>query len=123
MSVRELLQTNEEAAIEKFKKECEPLKLTPGASSKLISMFRAAFSPSVSQESEITWDHVKPLTANEQFPYENLPEPANPAELLKELVVCKLNGGLGTTMGCKFPKPLNKSEISTTSIMLMSHLF
>lgn len=106
MSVRELLQTNEEGAIEKFKKEIEPLKLNPGARDKLISMFRAAFSPSVAQESEITWDYVKPLTANEQFPYENLPEPSNPADLLKELVVCKLNGGLGTTMGCTFPKSL-----------------
>ena len=106
MSVRELLQTNEEAAIEKFKKEVAPLKLNPGAEEKLITMFKAAFSPSVSQESEITWDYVKPLTPNEQFPYENLPDPSDPSGLLNQLVVCKLNGGLGTTMGCTFPKSL-----------------
>lgn len=82
------------------------MKLNPGAEEKLISMFRAAFSPSQSQESEITWDYVKPLTANEQFPYEDLPEPTNSTELLNQLVVCKLNGGLGTTMGCTFPKSL-----------------
>ena len=125
MSVRELLQTNEEAAIEKFKKEVAPLKLNPGAEEKLITMFKAAFSPSVSQESEITWDYVKPLTPNEQFPYENLPDPSDPSGLLNQLVVCKLNGGLGTTMGCTFPKSLIVCKSIADSInnpMFISHI-
>ncbi|KAH0787914.1 UTP--glucose-1-phosphate uridylyltransferase family protein [Histomonas meleagridis] len=105
-SVKELLSVNEEAAMEKLKKEIEPLKLNPGAQAKLITMFKAAFSPSVAQESEIVWDYVKPLTPSEQFPYENLSEPSDPVALLKQLVVIKLNGGLGTTMGCTFPKSL-----------------
>ncbi len=40
-------------------------------------------------------------------PYDNLEVPSDPAEIkkmLSKLVVVKLNGGLGTSMGCKGPK-------------------
>ena len=69
-------------------------------------MFSAAFSPSIGQESEIVWEYVKPMTHEQLFAYENLKEPENPKELLNQLVIVKLNGGLGTTMGCTFPKSL-----------------
>ena len=38
--------------------------------------------------------------------YEDLPNPAphSSKQALDKLVVCKLNGGLGTTMGCQGPK-------------------
>ena len=41
------------------------------------------------------------------LPYETLPKPSNNDEIkamLDKLVVVKLNGGLGTSMGCKGPK-------------------
>ncbi|EAY14496.1 UTP--glucose-1-phosphate uridylyltransferase family protein [Trichomonas vaginalis G3] len=104
MSVASLMATDEKAALQLLREKVAPLKLSKGAEDKLVSMFKAAFSKD--SEAEINWDFVKPLTPNEQFPYENLAEPANPAELLKQLVVVKLNGGLGTTMGCTFPKSL-----------------
>lgn len=37
------------------------------------------------------------------MPYADLPESTNP-QLLDKLAVLKLNGGLGTTMGCVGPK-------------------
>jgi UTP--glucose-1-phosphate uridylyltransferase len=104
MSVSKLMQTDEKAAIELFIEKCKPLDLTKGAQDKLVSMFKDAFSKN--SEAEIDWNFVKPLTAKEQFPYEELSEPTNPEELLKQIVVVKLNGGLGTTMGCTFPKSL-----------------
>lgn len=42
-------------------------------------------------------------------PYEKIKEkglPENVADSLNKLVVVKLNGGLGTSMGCKGPKSL-----------------
>ena len=104
MSVASLLKTDEQAALNLFKEKCKPLNLSKGAEDKLLSMFKAAFGKD--SDSEIVWDYVKPLTEKEQFPYENLPEPSNAKELLNQLVVVKLNGGLGTTMGCTFPKSL-----------------
>ena len=41
------------------------------------------------------------------MPYDTLPKPASDEEIrsmLNKLVVVKLNGGLGTSMGCKGPK-------------------
>ncbi|CAI7815620.1 unnamed protein product, partial [Closterium sp. NIES-53] len=56
----------------------------------------------------IQWDKIKSPTDQEVVPYDDLPEvPQDPAvvkELLSKLAVMKLNGGLGTTMGCTGPK-------------------
>ncbi|TKR80551.1 hypothetical protein L596_014609 [Steinernema carpocapsae] len=41
-----------------------------------------------------------------QRDYDKLPECKNAKEVLEKVVVVKLNGGLGTTMGCKGPKSL-----------------
>lgn len=106
MSVKDMMATDEAAALAALREKCKPLELSKGAEDKLISMFKAAFSKD--SESEIVWDYVKPLTPNEQFPYEELAEPTDPKAILDQLVVVKLNGGLGTTMGCTFPKSLIK---------------
>ncbi|CAI5963585.1 unnamed protein product [Closterium sp. NIES-64] len=61
----------------------------------------------------IQWDKIKSPTDQEVVPYDDLPEvPQDPAvvkELLSKLAVMKLNGGLGTTMGCTGPKSANPS--------------
>jgi UTP--glucose-1-phosphate uridylyltransferase len=49
------------------------------------------------------WNKVKPLDNSKVVPYSNLAIEARP-ELLDKLAVLKLNGGLGTTMGCVGPK-------------------
>lgn len=54
----------------------------------------------------IDWDLIEPPNKDEMVKYDNLDAPS--AEKIKKLAnklaVLKLNGGLGTTMGCKGPK-------------------
>ncbi|GJP51765.1 hypothetical protein CLOM_g10908, partial [Closterium sp. NIES-68] len=56
----------------------------------------------------IQWDKIKSPTDKEVVPYDDLPavpeDPAVVKALLSKLAVMKLNGGLGTTMGCTGPK-------------------
>ncbi|XVF80788.1 hypothetical protein PTKIN_Ptkin15bG0103300 [Pterospermum kingtungense] len=56
----------------------------------------------------IEWSKIQTPTDEVVVPYDTLaPTPEDPAEtkkLLDKLVVLKLNGGLGTTMGCTGPK-------------------
>jgi UTP--glucose-1-phosphate uridylyltransferase len=106
MTVRELMNSDPDAAVEKFTAKVKSLNLTPSAEARLLSMFKSAFLPGSSQHIEIDWNLVESLTDDEMFPYDQLPDPPNPSELLNQLVVLKLNGGLGTTMGCQFPKSL-----------------
>ncbi|XP_078178304.1 UTP--glucose-1-phosphate uridylyltransferase-like isoform X1 [Carex rostrata] len=57
---------------------------------------------------QINWSKIQTPTDELLLPYETLPpSPQDPEEikkLLDKLVVLKLNGGLGTTMGCTGPK-------------------
>lgn len=56
----------------------------------------------------IDWTQVEPVEPTKLMDWEALPEcPEDQAvrhELLDKLVILKLNGGLGTTMGCTLPK-------------------
>ncbi|PSS00274.1 UTP--glucose-1-phosphate uridylyltransferase like, partial [Actinidia chinensis var. chinensis] len=56
----------------------------------------------------VDWNKIQTPTDKVVVPYDSLaPTPEDPAEtkkLLDKLVVLKLNGGLGTTMGCTGPK-------------------
>ncbi|KAF5747995.1 hypothetical protein HS088_TW05G00726 [Tripterygium wilfordii] len=56
----------------------------------------------------VEWSKIQTPTDEVVVPYDSLaPTPDDPAEtkkLLDKLVVLKLNGGLGTTMGCTGPK-------------------
>ena len=52
------------------------------------------------------WDSVKTPDQNFLVPYANLKNPDSKAiqKSLSKVAVCKLNGGLGTSMGCQSPK-------------------
>ncbi|CAK9873615.1 unnamed protein product [Sphagnum jensenii] len=56
----------------------------------------------------IQWEKIKPPTDEVVVPYDKLTafsdDPARIKSLLDKLAVLKLNGGLGTTMGCTGPK-------------------
>jgi len=56
--------------------------------------------------SSIEWQEIQPPPADTVIPYKRLFESQieNPKDLLSKLIVVKLNGGLGTTMGCEGPK-------------------
>ena len=54
----------------------------------------------------ISWDRIDPLPQDAVRDYSSLnaPEASKIKEMLNKLVVVKLNGGLGTSMGCVGPK-------------------
>ncbi|GAA5987915.1 hypothetical protein JCM11641_004580 [Rhodosporidiobolus odoratus] len=54
---------------------------------------------------KIDWEKIEPPTKEQIVPYADLAKDADPA-LLDKLAVLKLNGGLGTTMGCVGPKSI-----------------
>ncbi|GAA6024228.1 hypothetical protein JCM8202_001438 [Rhodotorula sphaerocarpa] len=54
---------------------------------------------------KIDWDKIQPPSPEQIVPYADLPEVSDPS-LLDKLAVLKLNGGLGTTMGCVGPKSI-----------------
>lgn len=56
----------------------------------------------------VQWDKVEPLPEGAIIRYDSLKEPESKKirDMLNKLVVVKLNGGLGTTMGCTGPKSL-----------------
>ncbi|XP_022085959.1 UTP--glucose-1-phosphate uridylyltransferase-like isoform X1 [Acanthaster planci] len=67
---------------------------------ELFSRFLAETGPSVH------WEDIQPLSDDAVTSYDKLQDydPEEVRQLLDKLVVIKLNGGLGTSMGCKGPK-------------------
>lgn len=61
-------------------------------------------------KSELVWDDIKTPSSSVLIPYDTIvandieKDDFAMREMLERLVVLKLNGGLGTTMGCKGPK-------------------
>lgn len=51
----------------------------------------------------LDWDRITPPQPEQVIDYEGLPKVENPA-IFSKLAVLKLNGGLGTSMGCVGPK-------------------
>jgi len=60
----------------------------------------------VSADTSIQWNKIEKLPGDAIIPYEQLKTPSKQEinQMLKKLAVVKLNGGLGTSMGCKGPK-------------------
>ncbi|KAI8478344.1 UTP--glucose-1-phosphate uridylyltransferase [Branchiostoma belcheri] len=71
---------------------------------KLFTRFLQEKSP------HINWEKIQPLREGAVLPYADINQreltPEVCSKLLSKLVVLKLNGGLGTSMGCKGPKSL-----------------
>lgn len=69
---------------------------------KLFGRFINESGPSVE------WDHIQKLPEGSVRKYAELsgPAPSVIKDMLDKLVVCKLNGGLGTSMGCQGPKSI-----------------
>ncbi|QPJ65674.1 MAG: UTP--glucose-1-phosphate uridylyltransferase [Candidatus Nitrohelix vancouverensis] len=64
--------------------------------------FMRLFSRCFSQEAQrLDWHALESPSASEMIPYESLPDASSrDLSLLDRVAVCKLNGGLGTSMGC-----------------------
>ena len=68
----------------------------------------------------LDWDNIKPPPSDAIVTYSSLPEP-DPSKLkhlLNKLVIVKLNGGLGTSMGCTGPKSIIPVRNDTTFLDL-----
>ena len=78
-----------------------------GSSTEEIAAFRELFLKYLGQKSKILdWNKISTPRENTILEYEQLPDPEEKElhSLLSVLAVCKLNGGLGTSMGCVGPK-------------------
>ncbi|MFH4982684.1 hypothetical protein AB6A40_009393 [Gnathostoma spinigerum] len=75
---------------------------------KELNGFSNLFARFLRAKTTIDWDKIQPLPADAIIPYKKLrvADMSNEyiADRLSKLVVVKLNGGLGTSMGCKGPK-------------------
>ncbi|CAJ0940994.1 unnamed protein product, partial [Mesorhabditis belari] len=71
-----------------------------------MSGFRNLFSRFLRAKTHIEWKAIQPLPEGAIRPYKQLPpvSESHITQMLSKLVVVKLNGGLGTSMGCKGPK-------------------
>ncbi|GIY47194.1 UTP--glucose-1-phosphate uridylyltransferase [Caerostris extrusa] len=76
----------------------------------------------------VQWDKVEPLPEGAVIGYKSLasPETKRIREMLSKLVVVKLNGGLGTTMGCTGPKSVipvrNELTFLDLTVQQIEHL-
>ncbi|KAI9090866.1 UTP--glucose-1-phosphate uridylyltransferase family [Phlyctochytrium arcticum] len=80
-----------------------------GAFTLEMDNFYSLFTRYLSEKAKgtkLNWDDVKSPGPEKIVPYKNLPavEKSEVAGFLNKLAVLKLNGGLGTTMGCVGPK-------------------
>lgn len=94
--LQKLLETVSPQKSVEYKKEFEGFE-------RLFSQFlRESGTP-------IEWSKIKPLGDGGIITYDKLPEPSGTEDLqklLSQLAVVKLNGGLGTSMGCTGPKSI-----------------
>ncbi|GBN93621.1 UTP--glucose-1-phosphate uridylyltransferase, partial [Araneus ventricosus] len=78
--------------------------------------------------STVQWEKVEPLPEGAVIGYKSLssPETKKIKEMLSKLVVVKLNGGLGTTMGCTGPKSIipvrNELTFLDLTVQQIEHL-
>ncbi|KAL3104169.1 hypothetical protein niasHS_002196 [Heterodera schachtii] len=78
-------------------------------SEKDLALFRQLFRQFLEDPHKVNWQEIQPMAKEKQMPYEHLPKVEGSEErraILERIVVIKLNGGLGTTMGCSGPKSL-----------------
>lgn len=72
--------------------------------------FKKLYDKYISQKNaqQIVWENIEPPSEDAVICYSNLTKPkdAEIKTMLNKLVVVKLNGGLGTSMGCTGPKSI-----------------
>jgi UTP--glucose-1-phosphate uridylyltransferase len=73
-----------------------------------MDRFAALFNRFLQEDGpSVDWDRMQKLPSDAVKDYSTLITPKDPAlvrNMLNKLVVVKLNGGLGTSMGCSGPK-------------------
>uniref|UniRef100_A0A1I8ASS6 UTP--glucose-1-phosphate uridylyltransferase n=1 Tax=Steinernema glaseri TaxID=37863 RepID=A0A1I8ASS6_9BILA len=69
-------------------------------------VFRGLYKQFLTEPATIDWSKMHLVPEDILKDYDALPSCQDPKAVLDKVVVVKLNGGLGTTMGCKGPKSL-----------------
>jgi len=88
------------------------MKTLPEGSRQMVEKdfdgFKALFSKFINSTGpSVNWEKIEKLPQGSIQSYSQLPEPSSKEivkQMLDQLVVIKLNGGLGTSMGCHGPK-------------------
>jgi len=103
-----LVETCKDAGRDHFHKEMEGFKA-------LVAKFKETKG-----KNTVDWDKIKPPPENMVVREADLPQvnDGRIAELAKKLAVLKLNGGLGTTMGCTGPKSVIEVRSDSTFLDL-----
>lgn len=86
-----------------FKSAVEKIGLSDNALAGFLNLFARYKN---NEPARLAWDRIHSPDPVRQRVYDELvlPAPEREAEALSRLAVCKLNGGLGTSMGCVRPK-------------------
>lgn len=73
-----------------------------------MEVFLKLYQQFINTSPTIDWSQMRLISSKNQIMYESLNKAIDVeiTKILNRLVVIKLNGGLGTTMGCKGPKSL-----------------
>ncbi|VDD90997.1 unnamed protein product [Enterobius vermicularis] len=72
-----------------------------------VAVYLKLYMQFLTESATIKWSDMKPLGFSHEVDYDALPTADGyEDEILKRICVLKLNGGLGTTMGCSSPKSL-----------------
>merc|ERR1711953_951706 len=111
MEFKELTKRDAERSLSIELEKLKKTALLPEAQSQLIdkefSGFQRLFKTFLATAGPIEWEKIEKLPSDAIIPYESLAKADTNEEIkamLDKLVVVKLNGGLGTSMGCKGPK-------------------
>ncbi len=90
-------------------RQIEDFMVAQDSSPEGIVLFMDLYKRYLSKEEhKISWAEISspPDTAIDDYKELETPEEQKAKELLSQLVVCKLNGGLGASMGCVGPKSM-----------------
>ncbi|XP_054085664.1 UTP--glucose-1-phosphate uridylyltransferase isoform X2 [Zeugodacus cucurbitae] len=109
---KEFHEVTKRDALKSLENELERLQETAPAEKrselqKEMARFADLFGRFLQEEGpSIEWENIQKLPANAVMDYSKLNSPKNEQirTMLDKLVVVKLNGGLGTSMGCHGPK-------------------
>jgi len=100
----------------------EMAKMTDTELKGFLSLYGRYMSEK-SVKGAIDWDKIQQPDESMLKPYDELPavtaDAAGEGELLKKLAVLKLNGGLGTSMGCTGPKSVIEVHNDSTFLDLI----
>ncbi|MCB1307261.1 MAG: UTP--glucose-1-phosphate uridylyltransferase [Leptospiraceae bacterium] len=70
---------------------------------------------------KVNWDHIGDLKADDSIAFEEIQRRESRAADVQKLVVIKLNGGLGTTMGLTAPKSIIRVKAQYNFLQIIRH--